>query len=268
MMKLYYLMLSMILVVAVLCCSCLYIPIKNSNDNNFLEDNENCSVSIKAGDYSGSGVLFKNKNMTFVWSDAHVIEGVKCDSNGVCGYSDLLIGKSIVINGRRVGDNLRLAKVIRFSKLDDVAVLCVYEPNYGEKSVKWSTTLPNRGDAIWHVGSFKGMKGAESVSDGVVASLGRLRKDFMPNEFNSPKIFDQISGTIHPGSSGGGIFRKDNGDCLGLVTEFLDVNSFGSYCINPSRRILEFAKRTNCMWAYSHEYKSPAFDNLEVITED
>jgi hypothetical protein len=96
------------------------------------------------------------------------------------------------------------------------------------------------------VGSFRGPKGAGSVSEGVVSAIGRLRRDGAPTDVGRPLVSDQYSLVVHKGSSGGGVFSKSSGECLGLVDEFLDAAkdglSYGAGLIVPARRIREYAE--------------------------
>lgn len=55
------------------------------------------------------------------------------------------------------------------------------------------------------------------------------------------------------------MFRKDTGECVGLVSEFLNADSvgpgtvsptYGAYCIIPARRIKEVAKAKGVEFAF------------------
>lgn len=221
------------------------------------------SVTIDAEGSYGSGVVFKNKEASFVWTDAHVvsdtqvvnkvIDPVKGTPKFVTTYRDVHIQTEVVEDGRKVGEDRRLAKVIRYDEAQDIAVLLVYQKNYGKASARFATGIPAQGDAICHVGSFLGPKGANSFSRGNVAAVGRLRRDFDSNETGQPFVYDQISAVAHKGSSGGGVFDEKTGECLGLITEFLGIshNNFsdGSFMITPARRLREWAKNAKVEYA-------------------
>jgi S1-C subfamily serine protease len=171
---------------------------------------------------------------------------------------------SVFEQGRKVGENARLAKVVRFSSKHDLALLKVYQHDFGLTSVKFSESFPEPGDKVWHVGSMRGFVGIDSVADGVIAAVGRLRKDHKHNELDGPEIYDQVSGVAHPGSSGGGVFST-NGECLGLVAEILTQGASSSYCMVPSRRLVAYARDSNASWAID---SSVAVPQLDVIMED
>lgn len=229
------------------------------------------SVMVDSGRGTGSGVVFKNGDSSFVWTDAHVVsdaQQVRTVIDPKTGtpkvqvtYQDVTVVTEDYQAGRKVGETRRLAKVVRFGRDDDLALLLVHERGYGKASAKFRVEAPKVGSAVWHAGSFHGSPGINSVSDGVVAATGRLRRAFESNETDRPLVYDQISAIAHHGSSGGGVFAKDTGECLGLVTEFLNVNqgvfTHGSFCITPARRMKEFAERTSCVWAFDPSVKSP-----------
>lgn len=244
---------------------------KNAPTEVTADDAVAASVTVSAEGGTGSGVVFKNGESSFVWTDAHVVADAQRVRTAVdpqtgkqkvvVTYSDVSVVTEDFQGGRKVGETRRLAKVVRYGEDDDLAVLLVYEKGYGKKSAKFGDAPPKLGAAVWHVGSFHGKLGANSVSEGVVGAVGRLRKDFGPDETNSPVVFDQATAIAHHGSSGGGVFLKSNGECLGLVSHYLNVKdglfTHGSFCYSPARRMREFAKRTGCEWAVDEKVKVP-----------
>lgn len=223
----------------------------------------NCTVTIKSDDSYGSGVVFKNKSRTFIWTAAHTLVDGKIDSTS---YADVWVTSPIFETGRKVGEDRRLARVIRFNLSEDIAVLEVRQKNWGTSTTFADANyIPVAGNPVWHVGAFEGRAGENSVSDGVIAAVGRLRRGYVMNETDNPFVFDQVSMVAHHGSSGGGIFDKKTGKCLGLVTEFLTKNSPGSFCVVPSRRLHEFSKRTSCEWAIDLAFETPQEIEPEIV---
>lgn len=235
------------------------------------------TVMIDAEGAYGTGVVFKNKEYSFVWTDAHVVSDrqvvkkVIDPANGlpkiVVSYLDVWAVTEDIEDGRKVAQTKTLAKIIRYDDAQDIALLMVYKKNYGTKSVKFEPGVPKQGDAVWHVGSFYGPVGHGSMSEGTVASVGRLRREFQSTDTDAPYPYDQISCVAHKGSSGGGIFSKKTGNCLGLVTEFVgwsQNNGFthGAFCITPSRRLIEWAKVNKVEFAVDDTVKVPSLAEI------
>jgi S1-C subfamily serine protease len=242
------------------------------------------SVLVDTGENAGSGVIFKNLFITFVWTDAHVVSCTQVikkvvdpntgETKVTVTYKDVYVVKEIVENGRKVGELKLLAKVIRYSEEEDIAVLYVYKKSFGSESVTFSDVTPKAGTAIWHVGSFFGYRGINSVSDGRISFVGRLRTGGKATDTDFPLVYDQMTAVAHPGSSGGGVFLKSNGACVGLVTEFLGASdglfTHGSFCVTPTRRLRTFAKRVGCEWAMDRNHKVPPLECIMFgkVTDD
>ncbi len=164
--------------------------------------------------------------------------------------------------GRKVAETRYLAKILRFSHPEgghDLALLMVYKEDAFKKGAKFTKDIPKVGDALWHVGSFAGVAkgGRGTLVEGV----------FKTDELDSPVVSDQVSLPAMPGCSGGGVFRKSDGACIGLVTEGVAVDVQGTCIICPSRRMFEFAKATKCLWALDSSVKVPE-DLYEVPVAD
>jgi hypothetical protein len=214
-----------------------------------LADARAASVLVEVPGGAGSGVMVKNGDHTFVWTDAHVLEPlqqVRVVADPASGlpkvevaYQDCWVTNEVIKDGRKVGEDSRLARVVRYDTHDDIGLLLVVEKGWGRGSVRFATGEPKVGAAVWHVGCFRGRKGMGSVSDGVVAAVGRLRGAFKASDTDRPVVSDQYSLTATQGSSGGGVFAKDGGECLGLIDEFLDAHpvlgfSHGALCVTPA----------------------------------
>lgn len=225
------------------------------------------SVMIDSGRGSGSGVLFKNGQDTFVWTAAHVIPTPRVvtvlDAEGRMQtryvFGDVGIIRAVVEDGRKVGENFHYARVLRWSRKHDLALLLVHKRGYGSSSVRFFDGVPEQGRKLWHVGSMHGYKGMNSVAEGIFAFSGRLRKGFQHDE-QEGLVWDQVSGVAHPGSSGGGVFLQGDGRCVGLVTDFLTGGghqTHGAYCITPSRRLIAYAREQKAAWAVDAAIKPP-----------
>src|SRR5262249_47244612 len=90
-----------------------------------VEDLLEANVAVMTEDGSGSGVLFKNGKASFVWTNGHVVssmqkvQSVIDPSTGLprveISYRDIEIVQLVIQNGRKVGENSRYARVVRFS---------------------------------------------------------------------------------------------------------------------------------------------------------
>jgi S1-C subfamily serine protease len=222
------------------------------------------TVRVDSAGSHGSGVVFKNGANTFVWTDAHVVEDCEtlawvADANTgerrlSAHYADVWVAQERIQDGRKVGEVKALARIVKFDASQDIALLMVRERGYGQKSVKFLDGVPAVGEEVWHVGNFLGPVGTNSVARGNLAAVGRLRRGGLGDETDSPYVYDQISCTGHPGSSGGGVFLAKTGECAGLVTEFLAAPAgygfaHGSFCITPARRLREWAGDNAVKWA-------------------
>lgn len=214
------------------------------------------SVLVDSKGGSGSGVVFRNGESWFVWTDAHVLENFRRAS--AKGFEDTFVYQNFVYEGRQAGGQTTLAKIIRYCQPEDIALLKLYGPGRGSVFFAPEDYIPKQGEALWHVGSFLGEHGCNSLSSGIIAAIGRLRFDGRPVTTGG-FIYDQASiNACHCGSSGGGFFRKSDGACIGLVTEYMGPGySHGSMCFTPSRRLWAFARREACLWAMLDSVEVP-----------
>lgn len=238
---------------------------------------ENSFMIKTPTDSSGSGVLVKNDGHAFVWTAGHVLEDLQKISvvidvetgrpKAVVSYFDVTVCKSIFVSGRKVGINGRFARILRYSDSDtgeDLGLLELYDGTFGGDGIKFvaegDVTKP--GVPLWHVGSLEGTRGEDSVSDGVFSKAGRLMSRNQFFELYEPRIFDQVSLAANVGCSGGGIFRKSDLACIGLVVVGVSTPGTPSANIVPSRRIREFAKRTKCEWAIDANTAVPSKEEM------
>ena len=66
------------------------------------------------------------------------------------------------------------------------------------------------------------------------------------------KVFDQVTAVAFPGSSGGGMFLKANGEYIGMLTQGV-MKLQGFNFIVPLRRINAWAKEAKVEWAIDHD---------------
>lgn len=224
--------------------------------------------------YSGSAVSVVRDGKTFLWTAAHVLEGcehVKEYIDPRSGqkrykfvYDDVKVIKEIYEDGRKVGETSYFCQIIRLSDIKnggyDLALLYCRANEFKPPSVTfYNGPLVNNGDPVWHVGSMFGKTGVNSVSDGVVSATGRLRKNFASEELKQPRVYDQISLLAKPGSSGGGVFLKSSGECIGLLTEGMGDSM---NWVVPARSVIKYAKSVKAEWAVSDKVKCPTLEEI------
>ena len=228
---------------------------------------QNISVTVVAenGPLSGegSGILKTRKmgkdNVTFVWTAAHVVSHLRQvrtvidpktgTSKNVVEYADAKVLRSGNQDGRVVEEHRMLAEVIRFSADHDIALLRIRKKNYTTASVKFylDEKIPIAGKHLWHMGSLLGNVGGNSMTDGIMSHPGRVLNKV---------VYDQSTVAAFPGSSGGGVYL-DDGRCIGQI-----VRGAGETfnLITPVRRMREWAKTANILWALD--------DAAPMITEE
>ena len=238
---------------------------------------QNISVTIKSkGDYSeseGSGVLIvreiKGEKVTFVWTAAHVIDNLRSvrevineegQPRKVVEFKDPQVVKELVENGRRVGEIKMDAVVIKYSDADDghdLALLMVRAKNYGQGSAEFflnkKDSIVPIGTPLYHVGSLLGQTGANSMTSGIVSQVGRTL---------GKVEFDQTTVTAFPGSSGGGVFLED-GRYMGMLVRGAGE---GFNLVVPVRRMVDWAKATNLLWALDPEVEVPSLSEIDSIS--
>lgn len=180
------------------------------------------AVTIVTDQGSGSGVvLLSASGEVFTWTANHVIDGA----------TTIRIVKQIQSPGRTVGFWSIEADVVGFSKEQDLAVLKPRHSTFFSHGATFAAAdyVPKLGDRVFHVGSLRGLIGAESFTDGLISYVGRVLNDGLE--------YEQISATAVPGSSGGAVFNSES-RVIGLVVSgFADTVSF----VVPARRMSAWA---------------------------
>ena len=245
------------------------------------DDLQKVSVTIKAGDAQGSGTLVTRKvgdeTVSFVWTAAHVVEGLRTtrtvvtaggNSRTVIEYKDAEVVQERQQDGRRVGEVKYDCKVVKVSDADygeDLALLMVrckgaYPLSISAKFVKDPNYIPPIGIELSHCGSLLGQFGANSYTTGVLSQTGRT----LAMKGANTKVFDQVTAVAFPGSSGGGMFLKENGEYIGMLTQGV-MKLQGFNFIVPLRRINAWAKDAKVEWAIDTTAKVPTLKEIEAI---
>lgn len=254
-----------ILIVALL----LMLPLTAQAEETVSEHLQNISVTIRSGFSQGSGVLFTRGDRTYVWTAGHVVDNLRKTrwvivdgtETAVVEFKDAQLVREFRQSGRRIGEQKMDCRVIRYSDSEqgeDLALLEVRKRNFSTESVKfYDGEIPVIGADLTHVGSLRGQFGANSMTTGVVSQIGRVL-DLGANG----KVFDQVSTPSFPGSSGGGVFNKDDGTCIGLLVRG-SGETFG--LIVPVRRIRAWATRANVSWALDQSVPMPTDAELKAL---
>ena len=236
---------------------------------------QNVSVTIRSeGEYSngeGSGVIFTRKDskgnqVNFVWTAAHVIDNLrktrKTVVNGtpktIVEFKDPMVMKEIRQNGRTVGRLQMDAEVLKYSDAKDghdLALLRVRKFNFVKDTVTFhlGEDIPKLGTELLHVGSLLGSAGANSMTDGIYSQHGRILKSI--NKY----IYDQTTVTAFPGSSGGGVYLKNDAKYIGMLVRGAGE---GFNLIVPVRRMKEYCEKHKMMWALDPKVEMPSEDDL------
>ena len=245
------------------------------------DDLQRVSVTIKAGNAQGSGTLVTRQigedTVTFIWTAAHVVDGLRTTRTVVTPqgtprilveYRDAEIVQERQQGGRRVGEVKYDCKVVKVSDADygeDLAVLMVrckgaYPLNVCAKFHKDINYLPPIGVELSHCGSLLGQFGAKSYTTGVLSQTGRT----LPMKGANVKVFDQVTTVSFPGSSGGGMYLKDSGLYIGMLTQGVKQLQ-GFNFIVPVRRIHAWAKASQIEWAIDPTVPMPSLKEIDAI---
>lgn len=245
------------------------------------DDLQRVSVTIKAGRAQGSGTLVTRQvgddTVTFIWTAAHVVDGLRTTRTAVTPqgtprilveYKDAEIVQERQQDGRRVGEVKYDCKIIKASDADygeDLAVLMVrckgaYPLNVCAKFHKDPNYIPPIGVDLSHCGSLLGQFGANSYTTGVLSQVGRT----LPMKGANVKVFDQVTTVSFPGSSGGGMYLKDDGLYIGMLTQGV-MQLQGFNFIVPVRRIHAWAKQSKIEWAIDPTVPMPSLKEIDAI---
>lgn len=249
--------------------------------SNLVDKLQSVSVTIRAEQSQGSGVLFTrtqgDETISFVWTAAHVVDALRTtrkiiDPNSgtertVVEFRDPKIVQEFNQNGRRIGEIVMDARVIRFSDYingQDLALLEIRKRNFVPANVGaqfyLDDAIPPAGTELIHVGSLLGQFGSNSVTTGVISQIGRVLQG------TNDTIYDQTTCPGFPGSSGGGVFLANDGRYIGML-----VRGAGETfnLVVPARRLRDWARDAKVEWAIDPNVALPSdADRAKIKVED
>lgn len=228
---------------------------------------QDASVTVKAGPYSGSGVMVQTSDgQVWIWTAGHVIEVLRhthvteTDSGKRTrvDFNDAKIMRfhQDKLEGRIVSSFTADAEVIRYSAAvhgQDLALLRLRDKDFKpQASTKFylDKDIPGVGEELYHCGSLLGTIGSNSLTSGIMSQHGRVFDD---------KIYDQTTATSFPGSSGGIVCLKGDGRYVGMLVMGAG-EGFG--LIVPVRRMLKWAKTAGVEFALDPTKPVPTDEEL------
>lgn len=239
------------------------------------EQLQQVSVTVKSNSGQGSGVLISRKidgqTVNFVITAAHVVDGLRSvrevidsktgQTKKVIEFKDAQIVQEVIEGGRRVGEFKMNAKVIKYSDAErgeDLALLWVRKKGLSEHNTKFFLDGDKTvvvGTNLYHVGSLLGQDGANSFLEGVLSQIGRTI------ELNNGEevLFDQVNVGAMPGSSGGGVFLKNDGKYVGMLVRGAGP-TFG--LIVPVRRMWNWVDKNDIEWVMDDSAKIPSLKEI------
>ena len=261
---------------------------QSRNIAQYLQD---ISVTIKANGATGSGVIItreirqnsdadEKQKVNFVWTAGHVVDSLRStrkiiDPNGqernLVEFRDAKVVKELTEEGRKVGQIEWDAAVILYSDAEngeDLALLMIRKRGFVDVSAEFllDDSIPPLGTHLFHVGSLLGQAGANSMTQGIIAQVGRV----LDLGNRGGKVFDQTTVTAFPGSSGGGVFlaekNEDQSKYIGMLVRGAGE---GFNLIVPVRRMKDWAQKRNIMWAIDPDSSTPTVEEiLKIKPED
>ena len=260
-----------------LCC----MPAAAVEKNEVPDHLQNISVTIKAGEAQGSGTIVTRRigedTVTFIWTAAHVVENLRTTRQVISAeggtrtlveFRDAQIVQERQQDGRRVGEVKYDCRIIKYSDADYGEDLCLmmvrcknaYPLAVSARFVTDKKYVPAIGIELSHCGSLLGQFGANSYTTGVLSQVGRTLEMAGANV----KVFDQVTAVAFPGSSGGGMFLRENGEYVGMLTQGV-MKLQGFNFIVPVRRIHTWAQDAKIEWAVDPSIPMPSLEEIEKI---
>jgi S1-C subfamily serine protease len=233
---------------------------------------QSVSVSIKTDNSEGSGVIFtrkdaKGENVSFVVTAAHVVDDARSvrevltpqgTKKSLVEFKNPLVVKHLFDNGRKVGRIEIEAEVVKYSDADfgeDLSILKVTQKGFAtDTAVLNAEKIVPIGTEVYHVGSMRGEFGYNSLTTGIISSIGRV--------IGNKQVFDQTSATANFGSSGCGIYLKSDGTYVGQVQR---TGGAGFFLVKPNRVIREWAKVQKVEWVFDPAANYPNDEELRKL---
>jgi len=233
--------------------------VKADNVSQYLQD---ISVTIRAGNAEGSGVITNVDGINYVWTAGHVVEHLRHthvvlvdgSARTMVEFDDAEIVKELIEDGRTVGQMRFFAEVIRYSNSnygEDLALLKVRKKDLAKTRIKFylDKEIPPLGTELYHVGSLLGQQGSNSMTRGIMSQHGRVF---------SGVVYDQTTCAAFPGSSGGGVFLND-GRYVGMIVR--GAGETFNLCV-PIRRMHLYSKKVGVEFTLNPVVKTPTEDEL------
>ncbi len=253
---------------------CLIVPLsaEEAGKLNVPQYIQDISVTIQSGHSQGSGTYKMTKDGT-VWilTCGHVVADLRktrelFDGKGgkkmVVEFDDAKVRQFLKEDGRLVGELSYAAEVIRYSDADngeDIAILRLRTKKlkplasanfYREKAI------PEVGQELLHCGSLMGEFGSNSVTPGIISQHGRLLEG---------KTYDQTTCVVYPGSSGGAVVLKGNGQYVGMIVR----GAIGGFNLMvPVRRIQSWTEKVGVDFIFDDAKTVPSEEKLRSTPID
>lgn len=225
---------------------------------------QSSSVTIRAGNSAGSGVLVKTKDgQVWVWTAAHVVRGLRTVRDGPSGNKIVEFEDAKVLRylndkstGRIVSSYSGDAEVIRYSDAEygnDLALLRLRDKTYKPDASAvfyLDKDIPEIGAELYHCGSLLGPMGSNSLTSGIVSQHGRVIDG---------RVFTQTTCTAFPGSSGGVVCLKNDGRYIGMLVMGAGE---GFNLLVPVHRMRTWAKKVGIDFAMDPSVEVPDDEKL------
>lgn len=223
--------------------------------NPVIEKLKSISVTVEAGEDSGSGIVVHREDYCFVLTCYHVVESLrvtkKVKEKEEISWKDCKVVQKTIQDGRVVGETSQEAEILKADKVEDLALLLLRQKKAFREGVTFylGEQIPPIGTKLFHVGSPLGEIGSQSVIPGFYSAHGRVLNKV---------IFDSISCNAFPGSSGGAVTLED-GRWVGMILKGRDG---GFVLIKPVRSLKEWTKKQKINFLLDHNEKIPDLDEL------
>jgi hypothetical protein len=170
----------------------------------------------------GSGVIVSHDKGTLILTNKHVLE----DANGIKDIKITLDDDEIIYPNE-----------VYYAPYDlDMAIIRNYDIK-GTSALIENETEITKGEDVYVIGSPMGL--SKSVSSGVISNIKTI---------NTSEGYDyeviQTDAAMNPGNSGGGLFLKENGKLIGLVTYILS-SEYGQEGLGFAVSLDEYLKLPN-----------------------
>lgn len=230
------------------------------------------SVTIRTDRAEGSGTLVVRGEDAYVFTAGHVVDDlrevrevidpVKGSKKIVIEFRNAKVVNILREDGEAVGRVEVDASVVSYSDSEngeDLALLRLKKKNYATKGAFFYRSskeekYPQVGAELYHCGSLLGEFGSNSLIDGLVSQVGRVYQK---------KLYDQTNLAVFPGSSGGGVYVKEDGRYCGMIVR----GAVGGFNLMvPMRRIDSWAKRMKLEWVFDASLPVPSEAELQKIS--